>query len=79
MHNPESCDRKYAVKCLSCGEMIPDVAEASSVVQTVSDRERVRTAIYAMLVELGIDPVDADHSAGKYAIEVFEKSLKEAP
>ena len=78
-HNPEVCDRKYSVVCLSCGEKIPDVAEAGSLVSSVDKREQLKEALLYTLRELGIDVDDADGANGKAALEIFEKRLSEGP
>jgi hypothetical protein len=77
-HNPESCERKYSVVCLSCGEKIPDISEAGELVVKVDQLERLRAALLYTIQELGIDIDDADGANGKWALEVFEKRLKDA-
>jgi hypothetical protein len=75
-HNPESCERKYSVICLSCGEKIPDISEAGSLVSKVDQREQLREALLYTLRELGVDVDDAEGANGKAALEIFEQRLK---
>ena len=78
-HNPQSCERKYSVICLSCGEKIPDVSEACSVITKVDEREKLCEAILYTLQEMGIDVDDAEGANGKAALEIFKERLDRGP